>query len=312
MKKAVLYFSLFAFMGFIISCGGTSTSNETEVNETKVVEEQVKSAPLKTAEELREIPKVDEITIKDAENKEEFIRLSTSYSLTELPVEVFEAINLQTIELNNFNGTSLPEGLKNLPNLTVLYISGGTKLEKLPDFLPEIKNLKTISISAATKIDLNEAFTILSKCENLENVQINFSKVPSELPAEIGNMKKLKVLDLDQNIITKFPAEFFTLPNLQALYINSPTDNRYDYDMLFNELKNLPNLQSLSIQYTGLTSLPEVLREYPSLSTFYWREEGKGWEDSDAILNTVDKMDKKFPEFTVSWNAGRSLFYDRY
>lgn len=311
MKKTFLLITAMSFAFFIISCGGgeTSDSSDSETVEEEVV---VQADPPKTAEELIEIEKMDEDEIFAAENKDEIYRFSSSYSLSSFPMDVLEAKNLQTIELNNYYGSTLPEELKDLPNLTVLCISGGTKITELPAFLPELKSLKTFSLTAANNLDLNAAFKILSQCENLENVQITYSEVECEIPAEIGDMKKLKILDLGSNMISSFPAEFYTLPSLYSLKITSREEYRYDYEAIFANLANLPELGNLAIYYSGLTELPEIFNEYPSLSRIQWREEGAGWEDSDAVEATTEKWDAKFPNITVSWSTGSSLFYDFY
>lgn len=310
MKKSYLLISAVALAFFAISCGGETTSESSTENESEEV--VVKADPPKTAEELREIEKMDETAIAEAENKDEIYRFSSSYSLDEFPMEVLEAKNLQTIELNNYFGTTLPEELKNLPNLSVIYISGGTYMTELPAFLPELKSLKTIAITSAFQLDLNDAFKILSQCENLENVQINFSDVESEIPAEIGNMKKLKNLSIGYNEISSFPAEFYTLPNLEYLSLTSNDEYRYDYDVLFENMVTLPKLSSLAIYYAGLSGLPEIFNEYPSLTSIQWREEGPDWDGEDKILATTEKWNSKYPNINISWSTGSSLFYDMY
>lgn len=312
MKKTYLLITAFTFALFIISCGGGEASNETSSDNENTTEVVVKADPPKTAEELREIEKMDETAIAAAENKDEIYRFSSSYSLSEFPMEVLEAKNLQTIELNNYNGTTLPEELKNLPNLSVIYISGGVYMTELPAFLPELKSLKTIAITAANKLDLNAAFKVLSQCENLENVQICFSGVECEIPAEIGDMKNLRVLDLGHNEIKSFPTEFYTLPSLYSLSLTSNEDYRYNYDVLFENMVSLPKLEKLAIYYAGLSGLPEIFNEYPSLNRIQWREDAPDWDGEDKILATTDMWDAKFPNVTVSWSTGSSLFYDMY
>jgi Leucine-rich repeat (LRR) protein len=311
MKKVRLKLSVLLFSVVLLSCGGGKNSDTPETeNESEEVTTQ--AAVPKTTEELREIEKVDEATIKAAENKEEFIRFSSSYNLTEFPMEILEAINIQTLELNNYRGATLPEELKNLPNLSLLYITGATNIAALPDFLPELKSLKTISITGAKILDLNQAFKILSKCPNIQYVEITYSTVPSEIPSEIGKLTNLKVLNISNNHITSFPEEFFTLPSLERVLISSSGETLYDYEELFNGMKNLPNLTSILMGYTGMTSLPKVLNEYPSLERFQWAEKGKGWENSDAIIKTTEKENKKFPNFEVTWSFGTTVFYDYY
>ena len=272
--------------------------------------EEVTADPMRTAEELREIDKVDEKAIIEAEDRTGFVRLSTSHGLSEIPAEVFEAINLQTIELNGFTGKTLPEELLNLPNLAVLYISGANNIATLPDFIGDIENLVSFSIRNARELDLGAALKVLSRCPNLKYVQINNSRVESVIPAEIGNMKKLEILDIGQNTITEIADEFYTLPNLKRLGINSSPDNQYDYDTIFANLKRMPELARIVVYFSGLSGLPEILNEYPSLSTVQWREDGTGWPEGVDIQEEVAKWDAKFPDISISWSTGSSMFYD--
>ena len=309
MKNLNLKLSVFLFSFVLLSCGGGKNSETTETENEDV---KIQAATPKTPEELREIEKVDEATIKAAENKEEFVRFSSSYNLTEFPMEILDAINIQTLELHNYKGTTLPEELKNLPNLSVIYISGAGNMATLPDFLPELKSLKTISITGAKNLDLNQAFKVLSKCPNIEYVEFSNSAVPSKIPPEIGKLTKLKVLNISNNHITSFPEEFYTLPSLERVLISSSGETLYNYEELFNGMKNLPKLTSILMGYTGMTSLPKVLNEYPSLQRFQWAEEGKGWENSDAIIKTTKAESDKFPNFEVTWSFGTTVFYDYY
>jgi Leucine-rich repeat (LRR) protein len=308
MKKTFLLITAISFALFLISCGGNK-ENDTSTDNDSIVEE-VETAPLKTAEELGEIEKMDEEAIAALENKDEAIRFSSSYNLNEFPQEVLEAKNMQTIELNNYRGESLPKELKDFTNLTVLYITGATNLKTVPDVFSELKNLKTVSITAANNLDIAATIKLLSKCENLENLQISYCEVEADIPAEIGNMKKLKVLDLSNNMISSFPAEFYALPNLVSLKLTSTEDYRYDYEDIFAKLKELPKLERLAIYYSGLTGLPDVFNDYPALTTIKWREDGPGWDNQ--VEATTEKWNAKFPNITVSWSTASTPFYDYY
>lgn len=310
MKKLLFILSVCILLAGMISCGGGS-SKENDSATTDTVQAS-KALPPKTSEELKNIEKVDEKAISAAENKEGFFRFSSSYNLDKFPIEIIDAVNIQTIELNNYRGTSLPEEIKNFPNLSVIYITGATNLTTLPSCLPELKNLKTVSITAAQKLDLNAAIKLLSKCSNLEYLELSYSQIECTIPAEIGNMKKLKVLNISNNKITSFDDAFYTLPTLETLIISSTKENVYPYDELFAKMKNLPKLKKLAVHYSGLTGLPDILKDYPALETMQWSEEGKGWENSDAILKTTKKWDDKFPGFTVTYSTASTPFYDYY
>jgi len=312
--KTKIFALLFA-PALLASCGSKeeAKSESKTTEKPKPEEDATPAGPVALGtEELRAKEKLDETAIAALEDKSGVYRYTSGYNLQEIPAEVLALTQLQTIELNNWRGNTLPAELKNMPNLQVIYISGANSMETLPEFLAELKSLKTIAINNAAKLDLSQAFKVLSKNPNIEHIQITYGSVESEIPAEIGNMKNLKTLDISHNAISSFNDALFTLPNLQTLMISSKKDAAYDYGMLFAKMKSLPKLSKISIYYASLTDFPEVLKEYPALTSVNWREEGKGWENTEAITKTKEKLKAKFPNIEFPLAPYESLFYDFY
>jgi Leucine-rich repeat (LRR) protein len=312
--KTMLLLLLFVPVS-LASCVGKKESDSKE-GDSKEPKTEVESAPAAPAmlstEDLRQQQKLDETAIAALEDKSSVYRYSSGYNLEDIPAEILAIKTIQTIELNNYRGKTLPSALKDMPKLQVLYLSGANSLEALPEFIAEMPNLKTIAINNAAKLNLSHAIDVLSKNPNIEHVQITYSSIDSEIPASIGNMANLKTLDISNNSISAFNESMFRLPNLQTLMISSQKDKPYDYTALLVQLKSLPKLSKLSIYYAGLTDFPETLKEYPALESINWREDGKGWENTDAITKTKEKMQAKFPNISFPLAPYESLFYDFY
>lgn len=314
LMKIKLFTLLFA-PALLASCGSKeeAKSDSKTTEQSKPEEEATPAGPVAlSTDELRTQKKFDESAIAAIEDKSQVYKYSSGYNLEAIPAEVLALTQLQTIELNNWRGNTLPEALKNMPNLQVIYLSGANNIEMLPEFLGEMKSLKTIAINNALKLDLGQAFKVLSKNPNIEHVQITYSKVESEIPAEIGKMSNLKTLDISNNFIASFNDAFFSLTNLQELMISSAKENLYDYGMLFSKMKSLPKLSKMSVYYVGLIDFPDDLKEYPSMKSINWREEGKGWENTEAITKTKEKVKAKFPNIDFPLAPYESLFYDFY
>jgi Leucine-rich repeat (LRR) protein len=304
----------------LISFGITSCSDKKEESSKKETSEKSPETekpeekfpePL-AKEELSEKTKLKEEEIAGLTDKSEVFRYTSDYNLTEIPSVVFECKYLQTIELNNFQGTSLPESIKELKNLQVLYLSGATQLTEIPEFIAEMPHLKTIAITAAAKIDLQQAFNVLMKSKTIENVQITNSKVSSALPANLNKMEQLKTLDISNNIIPTFTVGFYGLPSLETLSISSDKENPYNYDQIFKNLMGLKKLERLSVYYSGIKDFPEEIKKCTSLTQINWREEGPGWDNTDAITKTKEKIQVKFPNISFPLAPYESLFYDLY
>ncbi len=314
MQKLIFIFLMTFAALFITACGegGKEEALSEKEDTMATTENEVESAPdvppLKTKEELREMEKIDETALASAEDKMSVYRFSSSYNLKELPAVVLEAKNLQTLELNNYQGTNLPEEISTLQNLTVLYISGSTKLESLPESIIKLKNLKTIAVTSAKKLDLPKTIDLLSKVPNLQNLQINYSQ-EGDIPSSIGDMKQLEVIDLTNNSFKTLPDAFYNLPNLKTLKISSKKDNAYNYEEIFEKAKSLPKLEKLVVLFSGLSALPEIFKEYPSLKTIQWREEGAAWT-GDALDATIKTWNDKFPDINVSYSTAGDPFYN--
>lgn len=69
------------------------------------------------------------------------------------------------------------------------------KLEKVPDYVFELNDLEELDISN--------------------------NQITGNLPAEIRNLKSLKVLNANNNLMTGIPAEIGQLPSLQIFNINN-------------------------------------------------------------------------------------------
>ncbi|TAH04801.1 MAG: leucine-rich repeat domain-containing protein [Sphingobacteriales bacterium] len=96
--------------------------------------------------------------------------------------------------------------------------------------------------------------SVWEKFSNLEYLSLRNDHLKA-IPAGIGNLGRLRVLDLSGNDFTYLPASFKNLSNLEELYLN---DDKY-----FNLEQNLPllgsmsGLRSLHLENDGLKRIPK-------------------------------------------------------
>ncbi|MEL6439281.1 MAG: GTP-binding protein, partial [Cyanobacteria bacterium J06621_8] len=86
----------------------------------------------------------------------------------------------------------------------------------------------------------------------------------SSLPAEIGQLTNLSVLDLQDNSLSSLPVEIVQLTNLSVLDLNSNS-----LSSLPAEIGQLTNLSVLDLQDNSLSSLPAEIGQLTNLSELY-------------------------------------------
>jgi len=77
---------------------------------------------------------------------------------------------------------------------------------------------------------------------NLEELNVSNNQLTGAIQSQIGQLKKLKVLNASNNLMTGVPAEVGQLTNLQVLDLSNN-----QLTGLPNELANLKNLQTFNI-----------------------------------------------------------------
>ena len=88
-----------------------------------------------------------------------------------------------------------------------------------------------------------------------------------EVPKEIKNLKKLKVLDLSGNDFKILPKEFSQLSNLEELFLNDEKNLKLEENIEVISL--LPHLRILHLENDNLKHLPKNFFKLKSIESLY-------------------------------------------
>jgi CHAT domain-containing protein len=152
--------------------------------------------------------------------------------------------------------TELPEKIKSLKNLQVLYI-WRNNLKTLPTWIKDLKNLTELSCGSNLFTTFPDE---LFELPHLKKITCNDSKEFSVIPKSIQKAKNLESLVIAGTSLKEIPKEIAQLPNLKYLYLSY---NQIKY--LPEEIGNLTGLEILEIQHNPLQKIPTVLEKLQNL-----------------------------------------------
>ncbi|HEY3402430.1 MAG TPA: PKD domain-containing protein [Ohtaekwangia sp.] len=160
---------------------------------------------------------------------------------------------LYTLYLRENGINAFPESFSDLPKLNELDLSGTNysndeRLSSTIDELKSIPSLKILKLVDCEIIGLPDDFDSLtvetlhlSSNDDLEPEQCN----------DLGNMPMLKTLWIDQCDLTALPSNLSNSNSLRQLWAASN-----HLQPLSEEIRDLPNLETLDLTSNGITSLP--------------------------------------------------------
>jgi len=136
--------------------------------------------------------------------------------LTELPPEIAQLQNLQTLGLSSNQLSALPPEIAQLQNLQQLDLNSN-QLSALPPEIAQLQNLRYLYLNS------NQLRTLppeIAQLQNLQTLGLNSNQL-SALSPEIGQLQNLKVLYLNSNQLRTLPPEISQLRNLQKFGLSS-------------------------------------------------------------------------------------------
>lgn len=152
------------------------------------------------------------------------------------------SVRIEFLNLSNESLIEIPLLVQNCHNLKKLKLNNN-RLTFLPDWLENLKNLEELDISGNRTLNINQAFSIISKLPNLKKLAANHCNM-FYLPVDIRKINTLKEVSISDNNIKYLPPIFeYTFWEKLDLSYNC-------IDTLPSTLVFMNTLTSLDLSYT--------------------------------------------------------------
>jgi Leucine-rich repeat (LRR) protein len=87
------------------------------------------------------------------------------------------------------------------------------------------------------------------------------------IPSTIGDLPKLKILDISGNDFKLLPSSFSNLKTLEELFLNE--EKNFNLEKNIDIISRLPNLKILHLEYDSLTKLPRNITKLNQIESLY-------------------------------------------
>ena len=175
--------------------------------------------------------------------------------ISELPDEIGQLTDLQTLDLSRNQLTSLPEAIGQLTNLRILSLEFN-KLTSLPESIGQFINLKKFYCHDNQLTSLPES---ISKIGTLAAFLFGDNRI-EQVPRWIGQLRDLEVLDLDGCQLSTVPKWISQLTRLKQLHLQ-----RNQLSSVPDWIVQLVNLEELMLGNNQLAALPPSLAQLEEL-----------------------------------------------
>ena len=183
--------------------------------------------------------------------------------LKSLPEEIGKLTNLQTFFVANGDLESLPESLAELTGVTDMEVYNCSKMTKFPKIIAQMPNIASINLSANPQwTDVDEGLRTLASGPAGESIQIIYMNECSlsVLPKEINNMKKLGLLSVASNKISKIESAY---PDISFTQIYLDNNQITEFPHYVNEkgkrqFFRIEDVENFSCTYNRLKKVPDI------------------------------------------------------
>jgi Leucine-rich repeat (LRR) protein len=112
---------------------------------------------------------------------------------------------------------------------------GINQLKEVSKGIGKLTQLKTLKLNSnwKNKLDTQNLFDEITELSNLEILELWSCQSIKAIPETISNLKKLKKIDLDNNLLEKLPKSILSMTHLKTLRIST---NKISTEEI-NELK---------------------------------------------------------------------------
>lgn len=169
-----------------------------------------------------------------------------------LPMSIGLLENLEVLELWSNDLKSLPTTFQHLTQLEYLNLRNNG-LTEIPDYFAGFKKLKSLNLQFNKIKQLPDFLFGLEKLEYLNIATCGLT----EIPAAIGKLTNLRTLIISKNKLEKLPESIKDLKKLEVLSFEGC--DQLDLEQLFEQMAELPAMQSLDLSKYELKLLPKSI-----------------------------------------------------
>lgn len=211
--------------------------------------------------------------------------------LAQVPDALTKMTDVEVLDLSDNELTELPEGLKNLNQLTTLVLSGN-KLEELPGIVCQLKTLTTLDAAYNAISRVPES---ISNLNQLTTLNLGYNEL-EEIPKNLCQLKKLTTLDITSNPIKTITKEITNLRLLSTFRIAGTTLRE-----LPSFLCQLKRLANLDVSRNEIARLPEIFSGLSQLQTL------------NLSTNKLEELPeslfllKRLTTLDISWNSLKKI-----
>jgi len=192
--------------------------------------------------------------------------MTKRYHDLSFPIFVAKKFDVNALSWQDYRFTSLQETQTiNAKQVRFLHLEN-TTFTQLPKAMFSFENLEALTLSTRsnswenTCIPLNEISSAIGQLSKLKNLNINGALLES-LPDSIGKLKNLEQLSIDNCLLKELPNGVWQLPALEHLWLSHNQLTHIPDDI------NLPVLKNIHLDNNQLKTLPEALAKLPKLKT---------------------------------------------
>ena len=186
-----------------------------------------------------------------------------SNGLKSLPEEIGNLKNLQTFFVANGDLESFPESLAELTGVTDMEVYNCSKMTRFPMVISKMPNIASINLSANPQwTDVDEGLRTVAEGPAGESIQIIYMNECSltVLPKEINNMKKLGLLSVASNKISKIESAY---PDISFTKIYLDNNQITEFPHYINEngkrqFFRIEDVENFSCTYNRLKKVPDI------------------------------------------------------
>ena len=205
--------------------------------------------------------------------------------LKEVPVEIQKLPNLQELRLDNNELKTVSEVLAACKHLEILSLSGNeslsleksfpviakvltlrelwlrdSKYKSIPENVELLSALKSLHLIHFGSNQLKTLPAAICKVKSLQTLDLELNYHFEKLPDNIGELKELRDLDLEENALSELPLEITKLKNLVNLDVQSN-----NISSLPEGMSKMKSLKHLTLSGNPLKSMPADLELFPTL-----------------------------------------------